>query len=324
MEPLISIIIPVYNVKQYLKKCVDSVIAQTYKNIEIIIVDDGSTDGSSSLCNEIKNDDNRIKVYHKQNGGLSSARNFGIDKAKGEYIGFVDSDDYIDNDMYEVLLDLAEKNNAEMSMCALYDVYGDKIRRINNNITSETVGREEAIRMVLEAEVVSVTAVNKLYKKELFRDARYPEGRTAEDAFLIIDLLDNCNRVAITTAQKYYYFHRNDSITTRKFNGNVDAIDAYKRNYEIIEQKYPELLDVAKMRLCWANFYVLDHLLLDDREEYKDIKKQVISYLNNNYTFVMRNKQFHTSRKIAATMLRINWRLYKQCIIVQNKRYKVA
>lgn len=324
MNPLISIIIPVYNVKQYLKRCVDSVIAQTYRNIEIIIVDDGSTDGSDLLCDEIKAVDNRIEVYHKQNGGLSSARNFGIDKAKGEYIGFIDSDDYIDKDMYEILLDLAEKNSAEMSMCALYDVFGDKIRRINDKVTIETVDREEAIRMVLEAEVVSVTAVNKLYRTELFKELRYPEGRTAEDAFLIIDLLDNCNRVAITTAQKYYYFHRNDSITTRKFNGNVDAIDAYKRNYEIIEQKYPELIDVAKMRLCWANFYVLDHLLLDDREEYRNIKKQVIYYLNNNYTFVMKNKHFHISRKIAATMLKLNWRLYKQCIIAQNKRYRIA
>ena len=323
MQPTISIIVPVYNVENYISKCLGSIINQTEKNIEILVIDDGSTDNSGVICDTIEKSDPRVRVFHKNNGGLSSARNFGIDMARGQYIGFVDGDDYISPDMYETLLRLARDNNADMSMCALYDVFGEKIRKINSDINEIVVEKEDAIKMVFEAKIVSVTAVNKLYKKTLFDDVRYPIGKTAEDAFVIVDLLSRCNKVAITSAQKYYYIHRRDSITTRTFNGNIDAIRACERNYRIIEQHFPGLLDLAKMRLCLAHFFILDRLLLDDKNEFGDIKRRVISYLNSNTLFVLRNKQFHMTRKMSAILLKINWRLYKICIFLQNRRYPI-
>ena len=320
MDPLISIIIPVYNVKPYLKKCVDSVITQTYKNLEIIIVDDGSTDGSGALCDEIGKQEKRIKIYHKENGGLSSARNYGIDRANGEYLGFIDSDDYIEKDMYETLLRLVLKDNAEMSMCAMCDVFGGKEYWKAKVAEEITVTNAEAIKMALIGDVVSVSAVNKLYKKDLFDDIRYPEGKTLEDAFVIVDLLSKCNKVAITSAQKYYYIHRNESITTRKFDGNLDAIDAYKRNYRIIEKEFPNLLDVAKMRLCWAHFYVLDRVVMNDPNEYPNIREDVIEYIKNNLSFIVKSKLFTKARKMAAILAVLDWRLYKRCVILQNSR----
>jgi glycosyltransferase involved in cell wall biosynthesis len=324
MKPaVISIIIPVYNVEKFLRKCLTSVIEQTFSDIEILLIDDGSTDKSGIICDEYAKIDKRIKVFHKKNGGLSSARNFGIDNATGDYLGFVDSDDYIERDMYETLLNLIEDNNADMSMCALYDIYCGKPLKVNKEIETFVVCREDAIRMEFEAEIVSVTAVNKLYKKELFEDLRYPLGKTAEDAFLIVDLLSKCSSVAITTAQKYNYVHRSDSITTKRFNGNIDAIDAYEKNYQTIIEQYPSLEETAKMRLCWANFYVLDHLLFDDRIQFKDIKNRVIEYLRQNVRFILANEQFHISRKFAAILLRIDWRLYKICLYAQNKRRQI-
>lgn len=320
MEPLISIIIPVYNVKPYLKKCVDSVIAQTYRNIEIILVDDGSKDGSGDLCDELREIDSRITIYHKENGGLSSARNYGIERASGEYIGLVDSDDYIESDMYETLLRLAKNNDADMSMCAMCDVYGDRKCRVETVVEEKTVSREEAIKMVLVGEVVSVSAVNKLYKRSLFDNIRYPEGKTLEDAFVIVDLLNICNIISITSAQKYFYVHRNESITTRKYDGKIDAIEAYTHNYEIIEAAYPNLLDVAKMRLCWAHFYVLDRVVMNDINKYLGIKTKCINYIRSNLPFIIKSPYFTLSRKIAAILLMIDQRLYKRCVFLQNRR----
>ncbi len=127
MEELISIIVPVYNVEQYLEKCVKSIIRQTYKNIEIILIDDGATDSSGKICDKLKLKDNRIKVIHKENGGLSDARNAGLKVAKGEYIGFVDSDDYIKEDMFETLYNLNKKYNSEISIVSYYEICKDKL-----------------------------------------------------------------------------------------------------------------------------------------------------------------------------------------------------
>lgn len=132
-EKLISIIVPVYNVEKYLKECIDSVISQTYKNLEIILVDDGSTDKSGEICDEYSKKDSRIKVIHKENGGLSDARNVALDIAKGEYIGFVDSDDYVEKDMFETLYKLAEEHNTEISSISFYKTLENEIIDVRNS-----------------------------------------------------------------------------------------------------------------------------------------------------------------------------------------------
>jgi len=325
MKPIISVIVPVYNVEQYLRKCLDSIIGQTVKDIEIIVVDDGSTDASGDICDSYLSKDSRIKVFHKDNGGLSSARNYGIEKSTGDYIGFVDSDDFIEPDMYETLLRILEKNNADMSMCGLYDVFDGKPRKVFNKTEEWAVDNIKAMEIVLEAKIVSVTAVNKLYKRELFNTIRYPLGKTAEDAFVIIELLDKCSVVAITNEQKYHYIHRSNSITTNKFSKKtLDVIEAYEKNYCIIEKKYTQLIDTAKMRLCWAYFYVLDRIIYDESHEYEEEKKNIILFLKKNIGFILNDKRFTSSRKIAALLLFVNNNLYKRCVQLQNRRYKIS
>ncbi|EGO6689884.1 glycosyltransferase, partial [Enterococcus faecalis] len=163
--PKISIIVPVYNVEKYLEKCVRSILAQTFTDFELILVDDGSPDSSGAMCDQFAEQDQRVKVIHKENGGLSDARNAGIEIATGEYLGFVDSDDYIADDMYELLYTNIVKEDADLSICGIYDVYEGKepVEKQQQYIVLDKVA---AMKMILEAKVVSVHAVNKLYKKE--------------------------------------------------------------------------------------------------------------------------------------------------------------
>ena len=178
--PKISIIVPVYNVEKYLEKCVKSILNQTFTDFELILVDDGTPDSSGVICDQFAEKDERIKVIHKKNGGLSDARNTGIEVAKGEYIGFVDSDDYIAEDMYELLYTNIVNEEADLSICGIYDVYENKEaqKRIRQYMI---LNKFEAIKVILEAKIVSVHAVNKLYKKELFTHVRYPVGKITED-----------------------------------------------------------------------------------------------------------------------------------------------
>lgn len=321
MEPLISVIVPVYNVEQYLNKCVDSIIDQTYRNIEILLIDDGSTDTSGAICDEYSQRYDNVKTYHKKNGGLSSARNYGIERAAGEYLGFVDSDDYIHKEMYERLYSLIREYDADLAECKLTDVYNGKVRSAGKETEVVVVNSETAIDYAFKAEIASVAAVDKLYRRSLFDHIRYPEGKTIEDGYVIVDILSECNRVVISSEELYYYVHRKGSITTNAFSKkNLDAIDTYEKNYRIIKDKYPAILDTAKMRLCWANFYVLDKIIYDNSEENKETKKKVISFLRKNCGFILRNEQFTKGRKFATAMLMISPKLYKMCVVLQNRK----
>ena len=321
MKPIISVIVPVYNVEKYISKCLDSILKQTLKDIEIIVVDDGSTDNSGSICDRYAEQDKRVRVFHKENGGLSSARNYGIDRAEGEYIGFIDSDDYIEDDMYEVLYDLILKFDADVSMCAIYYVYPKTA--INKSTDNEifVVNNEEAIRIVLEAKINTVNAVNKLYKKKLFNEVKYPIGKIAEDAFVIVKLLQQCNRVAITTEKKYYYVQRFDSITTSRFNPrDCDTIEAYKQNYDIIIKHFPKLENAARTRICWANIFVLDKLIKSGTTQYASIRDDAVSYLRDNFLLILKSNYFQLSKKIGMCLLMVHVDLYKVVYLLYLKR----
>lgn len=320
MEEKISVIVPVYNVEQYLERCVESIINQTYKNLEIILVNDGSTDNSGKLCDELAKKDDRIKVIHKENGGLSDARNTGIEVAESELIGFIDSDDYIDKDMYEVLYNNLRTTNSDLSMCGLYDVFNNIIPSQVKQVDILELTSQEAIKMVMEAKILSVTAVNKLYKKELFSDLKFELGKIAEDAFIMIKLLDKCEKVVATNEKKYYYIHRENSITTQKFSPKfLNVIEAYEQNYKIIENNYPELLQVAQTRMNWAYFYVLDKLLLDDNYEDKDLENKLVKYLKYNKKNILNDRLFTRGRKIGFLSLLVSKKLYKK--IIEKRGY---
>ena len=181
MEKLVSIIVPVYNVEKYLSKCIDSILAQTYKNLEIILVDDGSKDNSGTICDEYSKKDKRIKIIHKPNGGISDVRNHGLKIATGDYIGFVDSDDYIAEDMFETLVSLLEKNDADISIVSFYEYYNGKLIGVRENENVEIMNKVEAIKELLIDRKIQSYTWNKLFKKELFDGLQFPVGKNFED-----------------------------------------------------------------------------------------------------------------------------------------------
>jgi glycosyltransferase involved in cell wall biosynthesis len=326
-NPEISVIVPVYNVEKYLNKCVDSILRQTFRNIEIILVDDGSTDNSGRLCDEYLKIDERIRVFHKKNGGVSSARNYGLERATAPYFGFVDSDDYIAEDMYEVLYNNLKRENADMSMCYWYNVYSGG-RTPHADIAENhylVVDRQEAIRLAMEGRLASVHVWNKLYRRELFDTVKYPEGKINEDAFVIVDLLDLCDKIVLTTERKYCHVHRENSVMTGKFTESVcDDLEAYQHNYKIIQEKYPALIYWAEYRLCRVHYSILDrYFSTAESGEFVQIKNTSVRYLRKHFLFMMQNKRIAKSRKISLALLMLNENLYKMCVLMKNKRHRL-
>ena len=213
MKPSLSIVVPVYNVEQYLHKCVDSILNQTFRDYELILVDDGSTDGSSRICDDYKKIDERIRVFHKENGGLSDARNYGLDHSNGEYIAFVDSDDWIDSVMYESMMNSIIDNDADISVC------GHRVVTVDGRVEETVVFDEpvlltgiEATKEILKDERMPSFAWNKLYKRSLFKDIRFPHGRIYEDIAVIYRYFDMAKRVYVLNEVYYNYLRRPGSI----------------------------------------------------------------------------------------------------------------
>lgn len=309
----ISIIVPIYNVEQYLRKCVDSILAQTFTDFEVILVDDGSPDNSGAICDEYAKLDSRVRVIHKENGGLSDARNAGIEIAKGKYLGFVDSDDFIDKDMYEILYNAFSVEDVDMAIVGYYDEYGDCILNIDKDIESFTViDSTQAIEEILKGRKLTANVWNKLYKKELFQHIRFPKDVIAEDAFVIIELLLLVNKVGVATKLKYHYIHRKESITSAKFSvKDIDTITAWEYNYNLIKKNIPILVSDAHARVIWANFFVIDKLALVKRTPEEDrYYKEIKLTLNKNFFKIIKSKNFTFNRKISFFTLLFSNRLY--------------
>ncbi|MEI3337525.1 MAG: glycosyltransferase family 2 protein [Clostridium sp.] len=246
MEELISVIIPVYNVENYIEKCIYSVINQSYKNLEIILVDDGSTDKSGVLCDKYEKIDKRIKVIHKENGGLSSARNMGLDCANGEYIMFLDSDDFVETTILQELYSLCYKNNVEISICNYKYINNDKEEANDKEENAEYIydNIEKFHKMFFEGKFFWM-AWGKLYKRRVFNNFRFKENQIYEDFYLIPRIILNTSKVAYTTKSLYYYTIREESIMGKsKYKINKDLIyiinenvDYFKKQCKINEQK---------------------------------------------------------------------------------------
>lgn len=242
MKDLITVVVPVYNVENYLEKCVNSIINQTYKNLEIILVDDGATDSSSKICDNLAEIDDRIKVIHKENGGLSSARNAGIDVAQGKYIGFIDSDDYIDDRMFEILYNSIIDNNADLSVCN-YSWVNEEGRAFNTTkLLDDSYSAVDVLSKYLLEDFASwVIACNKLYKTDLFSNIRYPIGKVNEDSFTIHRVLDKCDRISSVSDSLYFYFQRQGSITKTTFKlSKLDVVDSHfeRASYYLNSDKF--------------------------------------------------------------------------------------
>lgn len=244
-EKLISIIIPIFNVKDYLKRCIESVQVQTHSNIEIILVDDGSWDGSSEICDQYRTIDSRVKVIHQKNSGISAARNSGMHISNGEYIAFVDSDDYLHIDFLKILLNCALENEAEISVCSFIKVYQNHEVAINNRVEKKLFSNVGALKDVLSyPSTCDVMVWNKLYKKSLFIDhlIEFPVGKIYEDTFIIYRLLYAANKVAFINLPLYYYLQRRGSIMHSSFNvQNFDMLEAANETVAWVDKFEPSL-----------------------------------------------------------------------------------
>ena len=314
MDELISVIVPVYNVEKYINKCIDSIINQTYKNLEIILVDDGTLDNCGKICDEYEKKDNRIKVIHKENGGLSDARNAGIEISKGSYITLVDADDYILEDYVEFLYNILKENKAEMSVCKHMVIY-DNGGEINTGSGKEYVlSPKEALKMMLYGDDFDVSAWGKLYSRQLFENVKYPKGRVFEDAATTYKLIDLCNTIAFKSEAKYIYFVRENSITTKSFNPKkMDLITSTGEMTKYVMEKYPDLENAANRRLMYSHLSTLTQLVMSNKKELPDYKKyenEIVAYIKENRAKVLKDGNIPKRDRVALICTIFGMRFY--------------
>ncbi len=226
----VSVIVPVYKVEKYIDKCIKSIVEQSYKSLQIILVNDGSPDNCPNICDDYAKTDDRIIVVHKKNGGLSDARNAGLNIATGEYILFVDSDDYIEKNMVEILYKKIQKDNADIAMCGIKEVYEDTFIKIIPLIpqVSEAVLTQNDIFNLLPRNSSFVVVWNKLYKKDIFIDLRFDVGKMNEDEFIAHKIYDKCEKMTCVSDKLYNYLHRGNSIISSDFTTKyLQTCDAY-------------------------------------------------------------------------------------------------
>lgn len=251
---LISIIIPVYKVEEYLGRCMDSVLAQSYSALEIILVDDGSPDRCPQLCDDWATKDSRIKVVHKKNGGLSDARNAGMDVAMGRYIAFLDSDDWIHKDYIQRLYDAMVSEQADIAACNIVPVFSEEEAAGIPIDTTElrVCSAEEAIGDILSGKGFRAVAWNKLYKREMLENERYPVGKHHEDEFFTYRILGKAEKLVYVDTPLYYYFQRPGSLMQNCTIKRLDALDAYLERLEYLKARFPRLYITDKLVFCMS------------------------------------------------------------------------
>ena len=306
MEAKVSIIVPIYNVEKYLRECVDSILAQTHKDIEVILVDDGSPDNCGKICDDYSKKDSRIKVVHKPNGGLSSARNAGLDVATGDYIMFIDSDDFIDSNMVEFLLGTKRKTSADIVCCGM-SRYRDGALYIIPETTSkndiEVYDKITALKKLVLTDV-DCSSCNKLYAKELINEIRFKVGRNNEDKPFLFELYQKCNAVAYTNKVFYYYRVTEGSITNTM---NEKSFDVLKNINDLkieIENKCLNLRDEIKLKETHTHIYMARNIQKNKckgrfNREYNLSRE----YIKRNIILILFNSYFSIKVKVLAVAI---------------------
>lgn len=330
MDKTVSVILPIYNVEKYLARAVESVSNQTYTNLEIILVNDGSTDSSGKICDDMSLRDNRIKVIHKPNGGLSDARNVGKRVAKGQYILFIDSDDFINEKMIEILVSNIQAYDADVSCCQYMDVYdNNSFPQYSDVRIKKLINREEFLKEYLYDTYISASVCTKLMKREISDKIDFPVGKVYEDAFYHLELAKTADRFICITKPLYYYYHRTNSITTKPYRKeNMYAIEAYNNYLRYIEDTYEgklkkSLMKSALFRLIHANFGVFDKIIVE--KDYKDIPEYLVvkRFLKSNVIKMIFDRNFSLSRMLGGFILLINESLYKKILLLDKQKKRI-
>ena len=299
MNKKISIIVPIYNMEQYLERCLLSLIHQDYQNLEIILINDGSTDNSINICNKYKKIDNRIIVINKAHSGLSDTRNIGIKKATGDYIGFVDSDDYIDKDMFKNLIEGAEKYQCEISMCDLVETYNPNEKAKRDPLNYIKMNKKQALEQLLYDKNIGNYVIDKLFSKTLFDNISFPIGKLYEDISTTYKLFIKANNIIYIPTTMYYYYQRSDSIVnniTRK--SILDYINAVFERYYDLKNNYNfsnlytvySLVNVVIKMSIWS-IKIQDYELFDNTiyDYYCKLEKELYLVDEGNLIKIMTN-----------------------------------
>lgn len=285
IKELVSIIVPIYNVEPYLDICINSLVRQTYTNLEIILVDDGSEDKSGEICDLWAKKDNRIKVIHKKNGGASDARNKGLDISLGDIISFIDSDDYISIYFYENLINIMEQTNADIVECG-FKMFNKK-EKINDsyiyNFDYKCFNTQEAMQELILNHNLSTIPCNKIYKRHVIDKLRFKVGKGHEDDFYMYLVFDNIKKITKVNDELYYYLQREDSTMGKMYNlKRLDAIEAKYERFKYIEKKYKDLTLLAKKDVLFGCMYSYQQLLkTKQKKEINKGRKILKRYIDN-------------------------------------------
>ena len=313
-NPIISIVVPIYNVEKYINKCINSILNQTFYEFELILVDDGSKDQSGKICDEYLIKDNRVKVIQKKNGGLSSARNTGLNIAVGEYVIFIDSDDFINKNMIEILYKSIIKNSSDIVICRYNEVLEDKVKDYIDqeivcisHINEKNFTNIEALNELYEINAgVFTVAWNKLYRKKLFDDLRYTENRIHEDEYIIHELLYRSNKITYIPIELYNYVKRRNSIMSTEFSfRNFDAIYAFVERMKFFKDKNLKSLKYKAEYNYITKYFKYYYTIKNNKDEMKKV-------FNANLYELLKNPLFNLKEKILWIIFYIRPKYHKK------------
>lgn len=315
---LISIIIPIYGVEKYIDKCILSVINQTYKNLEIILIDDGSPDNCPAICDQYAQKDSRIKVIHKINGGLSSARNAGLEIITGEYVSFIDSDDYILPDFIEILLNSCIENQVRVSMCGRIRVIKNTMLPMFTLSSPQKWTSKEVIEKLLKWENLDGAAWDKLYHKSLFKKRRFTLDRQSEDIPIVADILIEVESIIHVGYAMYFYRQQENSITQEGFSikkmGVLTSAEEVRQN---VLKKFPDLKNKADYYYYSHLLYLLLLINVESNKIFIDERNFLKSILQKNILALLFNRHFSKKQKLKILLMYLN--LFNKLMILKNK-----
>ena len=328
MLPKVSVIVPIYKVENYLNRCVDSILNKTYKNIEVILVDDGSPDKCGEISDSYAINDSRVKSLHKENGGLSDARNYGMRYLTGEYVVFVDSDDWIKEEMIETLVGLAMDLKADIVQSGFYYVYETYLlyddRYYSEDMLPIQLNKNELMREIVINERVKNFAWGKLYKTNLIKDLYFEKGVLFEDVFWAHKVMDRVDKYVICHKPMCYYLQRNDSIVSTYTVKNLDIIKGLKERHKFIEENYKELINESYKILTKT---ILLHYYLLNKNRDKDLdgyyRKELRGYIINNYLNIQKAIKDDKELSNEVKLFKLNYLLSRAYVNINKVLRKV-
>ena len=321
MADKISVIVPVYNVEAYLERCVESILQQTYANFELILINDGSTDSSGVICDNLASQHENVKVYHLENAGVSNARNMGIQLATGSWVTFIDSDDFVTQDYLATLASAVEGLNVGFVIAPLHHIKNGIVTDLPpHSGKTELWSTEETMKELLMTTRTSFFPVAKLFKRDLLADEKFNTNyHLAEDALFLTEFLlkTRCNSVFIDKPI-YYYDHREGSATTSVNRYVFDTIEVYKNIITQVSQVFPNLKYELKNRECWSYITVYDKIIFTSSEQYQKEKAELRTWIVQHRHEIWKDAYFTTFRKIAVLSLVFSPWIYKKIVGLKN------